>query len=159
MSTTTTTKTHHFEFFQGTSTESRTRPQITVRKGGLLVLTEAAARMLGARATHVQLAYDAENHAVGLRSALEETPGSYRLRQQPKGPGRLVGGKRFFEHVGIQMESSRSYLAVDFGDGIIGFRLPGATAEEGTAKNETADGKRSSAAAKKLIRRRKTKAA
>ena len=159
MSTTPTTATHHFEFFQGTSTESRTRPQITVRKGGLLVLTEAAARMLGVRTTHVQLAYDAENQAVGLRSATEDSPGSYRLRHPPKGPGRLVGGKHFFEHLGIRIERSRSYLAVEFGDGIIGFRLLGATSEEGSAKNEMAEGKRAAAASKKPVRRRKTKAA
>lgn len=122
------------------------------------MLTDAAARMLGSRTTHVQLAYDAENQAVGLRSALEDTPGSYRLRHPPKGSGRLVGGKRFFEHVGIRIERSRSYLAVDFGDGIIGFRLPGATVE-GVAKTETAEGKRASAASKKPVRRRKTKAA
>ena len=123
------------------------------------MLTDAAARMLGSRTTHVQLAYDAEIQAVGLRSALEDSPGSYRLRQQPKGPGRLVGGKRFFEHVGVRIESSRSYLAVDFGDGIIGFRLPGATVEEETVKTETAGGKRASAASKKPVRRRKTKTA
>ena len=158
MSTTPTTPTHHFEFFQGTPTESRTRPQITVRKGGLLVLTEAAAKMLGSRATHVQLAYDAKNQAVGLRSTPADTPGSYRLRHQPKGSGRLVGGKRFFEHLGIQIERSRSYPAVDFGDGIIGFRLPGASAEGRPAGNEAAAGKRE-AAAKKPVRRRKTKAA
>ena len=36
-----------FEFFQGNATESRTRPQITVRRGGLMVLTRAAVDLLG----------------------------------------------------------------------------------------------------------------
>ena len=83
MSTTPTTTTHRFEFFQGTSTESRTRSQITVRKGGLLVLTEAAARMLGSRTTHVQLAYA----GAGLR----ESPGKVDrpgLSTVASGPGK-----------------------------------------------------------------------
>ena len=36
-----------FQFFEGTTTESATAARITVRKGGILVLTRAAIAMLG----------------------------------------------------------------------------------------------------------------
>ena len=143
----TTTATPDFEFFQGTTSESRTLPRITIRKGGLLVLTQAAAKMLGDEVTHIQLAYDSKNHAVGIRASAEDASGCYRLRTQPKSPGRLVGGKRFFQHHGLTIDKARTFDAVDFGNGIVGFTLPEDMAESepvgGTARSEsTPTGKR-----------------
>ncbi len=41
-----------FQFFEGATSESTTAPRITVRKGGVLVLTQAAVEMLGDGVTH-----------------------------------------------------------------------------------------------------------
>ena len=81
-----------FEFFQGTLSESSTSPRITVRRGGLMVITRAAVDLLGDEVSRVQLAYNRTTGDVGIRAVGEETPGSYLLRIQPKSPSRLVSG-------------------------------------------------------------------
>ncbi len=126
---TTTTTASDFEFFEGTLSVSSARPQITIRKGGIIVISRAVAVMLGDKLTHVQLAYNPKTGAIGLRAAGADTPGAYQLRPQSKGPGRMIGGKRFFKHHGLDADQARTYEATDFGNGIVGFILaPAATA-------------------------------
>ena len=124
MANTTSPNVPDFEFFQGTLSESRTLPQVTVRKGGLMVLTRAAVDLLGDDITHVQLAYNRKSGAIGIRASTEDAPGCYRLRAQPKSPSRLVGGKRFFRHHQLPCTEARTFSIEDFGNGIIGFQLP-----------------------------------
>jgi len=113
-----------FQFFEGTRRESNTAPRITVRRGGLMVLTPAAVEMLGDGATHVRIGFNPKTKAVGICNAPEEGNGRYRLRNQKNSRSRLVDGKRFFAHHGLSFEKARSFDAEDFGDGLIGFRLP-----------------------------------
>ena len=120
-----------FQFYEGTSTESASRPKITVRRGGVLVLTSAAVAMLGEDATHVQIGYNPETKAIGLRGAPEDCKGCYRLREQRNSASRLVDGKRVFKHHGLTAEKSQSYDAEDFGDGLIGFRMNGTDVDAG----------------------------
>ena len=75
MSSDTTTTTPTFEFFEGNLSESSAKPQVTVRKGGLMVVTRAAVDMLGDEVSHVQLAFDAKRRAVGIRAATDEAAG------------------------------------------------------------------------------------
>ena len=126
--TQTTTDTADFEFFEGTQSESSTRPQITVRRGGLLVLTQAAVDMLGKGVDYIQLGYNPKTRVIGIRAADEEAPGRYRLRSQKKSPSRLIGGKRFFNHHGLSVDRARTFEVEDFGNAIIGFRLAKAEA-------------------------------
>ena len=112
-----------FEFFQGGASESRARPRITIRRGGLMVITKAAADMLGDDATHIQLAYNPKTGAIGLRACEPDVGGCYRLRQQGHSPSRLIGGKRFFRHHQLKIDKARTFDAEDFGRGIVGFRL------------------------------------
>ena len=140
-----------FEFFQGKLTESRTLPQITVRRGGLIVLTRAAVDMLGEGTTHVQLAYNGKSGAVGVRASAQDAPGCYRLRTQGKSPAKIVAGKRFFGHHGLAVDKARTFAAEEFGNGIVGFRLP---TEEPKEQPEPAG-----AEATKPTARRKAKAA
>ncbi len=118
-----------FEFFQGNLSESSSSPQITVRRGGLMVLTAAAAEMLGADVEKVQLAYDRSTGTVGIRAASDDAPGAYLLRTQVKSPNRLVGGKRFFTYNGISTEKAVTFDAIRYGDGLIGFRMSGEAVE------------------------------
>ena len=113
-----------FQFFEGTRRESNTAPRITVRRGGLMVLTPAAVEMLGDGATHVRIGFNPKTKAVAICNAPEEGNGRYRLRSQKNSASRLVDGKRFFAHHGLSFEKARSFDAEDFGDGLIGFRLP-----------------------------------
>ena len=115
---------NEFVFFEGTRTESATDPKITVRKGGVLVLTQAAVEMLGEGAENVQIGFNPKTRALGLRRVGEGSPGSYRLREQRNSKSRLVSGKRAFAHHGLQTEKATSYEAQDFGEGVVGIVLP-----------------------------------
>ena len=141
MSTTTAT-TPNFEFFQGTLSESSTRPQITVRRGGLMVISRAAADLLGDSVTHVQLAFDAKTGTVGIRAASEDTTGAYRLRTQPKGPSRLVSGKRFFQHHGLAVDKAQTFAAETYGKDIVGFRLKDDAPEPAAEPSKSAPAKK-----------------
>ncbi|MCH9647777.1 MAG: hypothetical protein K0U98_06030 [Deltaproteobacteria bacterium] len=112
-----------FEFFEGPTTESTDVPRITIRRGGLMVLTRAAVEMLGEGVGQVQIGYNPETRAIGLRAADNGARGSYRLREQRNSVSRLVDGKRFFAHHGLTVEKARSFGAQDFGDGVVGFVL------------------------------------
>ena len=117
----TTTITPSFEFFEGVVSERAGKPRITVRRGGLMVITRAAAELLGDSVELVQLAFDRATGAVGMRAAEKGAPGAYRLRAQYKGPNWTVGGRRFFDHYGIDTGKATTFDVTDFGDGIIGF--------------------------------------
>ena len=119
--TPTATETTGFEFFEGTQSESGSQPQITVRRGGLMVLTRAAVDLLGEDTGFVQIGFNPKTQEIGIRSADEDSPGRYRLRLQPKGPARLIGGRRFFSHHGMTVDRAQSFEAKDFGNGIVGF--------------------------------------
>ena len=125
-STQTATETTGFEFFEGAQSESGTRPQITVRRGGLMVLTRATVDMLGDDVEHVQLGFNPKTQVIGIRAADDEAQGRYRLRSQKKSPSRLIGGKRFFSHYDLSVDKARTFEAEDFGNGIVGFRLESA---------------------------------
>ena len=90
--------TNGFEFFAGNTTKSATTPEITVRKGGLLILTQAAVAMLGEDVTHVRIGYNNDTRAVGICPAAETDSGRYTLRKQKNSVSRSVDGKRFFKH-------------------------------------------------------------
>ena len=125
----TTTAVPAFELFEGNLSESSSSPQVTVRRGGLMVLSAAAAEMLGDGVEKVQLAYDRSSKTVGIRAASGDAPGAYLLRHQVKSPNRLVGGKRFFTYNGIATEKAVTFEAVRYGDGLIGFRMSGGGVE------------------------------
>ena len=160
---TSTTAAPSFQFFEGNVSISSAVPQITVRKGGLVVLTKAAADMLndGDTVTHIQLAYDPSTQIVGIRSCDLGTAGAYTLRHHKSNPSRLIGGKRFFKHYSLDITAAKTYTAEDFGDGIIGFRLvTDAEAVEPEAKPAPAKPAPAKATAtKKPATRRKAKGA
>ena len=112
-----------FQFYEGTTSDSATTPKITVRKGGVLILTKAAVDMLGDDVKHVQIGYNDETKAIGIRGATEDARGGYTLRKQKSSPSRLIDGKRLFKHHGLSAEKSRSFGVEQFGEGIIGLTL------------------------------------
>jgi len=112
-----------FEFYEGPTTDSTSHPRITVRRGGLMVLTRAVVVMLGDGVSQVQIGYDPETQAIGLRAANNGSRGSYRLREQRKSVSRLVDGKRVFTHHGLTVDKAQTFEARDFGDGVVGFVL------------------------------------
>ena len=139
-----------FNFYEGTATEN-TAPEITVRKGGQLVLTSGAVDMLGDDVEFVQLGYNAKTGVVGIRAATEDAKGRYRLRAQKNSENRLLTGRRFFAHNGLTIEQAKTHDAEEYDGGIVGFKLTEEPAET-EPKAETTP-------AKKAGGRRKVKAA
>ncbi len=81
-----------------------------------MVLTQAAALMLGDGATQVRIGFNPKAGAIGLKSAVKGPRGSYRLRERRNSVSRLVDGKRVFAHHGLIVDKARSFDAQDFGD-------------------------------------------
>ena len=133
-----------FEFFEGSATEGTLSPRVTIRKGGHLVLTQAAVDLMGEGTTHVQVGFNPETKAIGIRAADDDTKGRYRLRQQKSSARLLVDGKRLFALHGIEVEKAHTVDAEDFGDGIIGFHL----ADAAEVKPNGADGTKPAARSK-----------
>ena len=125
-----------FKFYEGITSENSAAPRVTVRKGGVLVLTQAAVDLLGDGVTHVQLGFNEKTKAVGIRPTVEEAKGRYLLRAQKNGSSRLVDGKRFFAHQGVALETARRFDVEAFGDGIIGFHLTEASEPEVAAAED-----------------------
>ncbi len=118
-----------FQFYKGSTTDGETKAQVTVRKGGQLVLTQATVAMLGEGVEAVQIGFDSETRAIGIRAADESAQGRYRLRAQGTSGRRLVDGKRLFALHGVAIEKAQTFDAEDFGDGIVGVTLPGGEAQ------------------------------
>lgn len=112
-----------FDFFEGSATEGTLSPRVTIRKGGQLVLTQAAVDLMGEGTTHVQVGFNPETKAIGIRAADEDANGRYRLRKQKSSARLLVDGKRLFALHDIEVEKAHTVDAEDFGNGIIGFHL------------------------------------
>jgi hypothetical protein len=128
-----------FQFFEGSNTESTDVARITVRRGGILVLTQKAVELLGEGVTHVKIGFDAKSRAIGLKSTEPGARGCYRLRQQGKSLSRLVDGKRVFAHHGLQADKAHSFDAQEFGGGVVGFAFPEpAAAAEAPVRAKTA---------------------
>lgn len=131
-----------FQFYQGPATDSADVAKITVRRGGVLVLTQAAVAMLGDGVERVQVGYNPKTRAVGLRGAAKDNQGAYRLRQQANSVSRLVDGKRVFAHHGLMVGKAQSFDAQDFGDGVVGIVLPESDEPAAAAKAKPKAGKK-----------------
>jgi len=123
-----------FDFYEGPTTDSASCPRITVRRGGLMVLTRVAVEMLGDGISHIQIGFNPETRAIGLRAAGRGTKGSYSLREQKGSVSRLVDGKRVFAHHGLTVEKAQTFDAQDFGDCVVGFVM-----EEGSEDSVPAE--------------------
>ena len=131
-------ETQGFDFFDGTTTKHST-PRITLRKGGLLVLTPAAVAMLGQGVEHVQVGFNAKTREIGIRQAPEDARGRYRLQSQRSSRCQLIGTRRFFRHYGIQIDKAQTFEVREVGNGLISFPLPeeGQETNGGEAKGDT----------------------
>jgi hypothetical protein len=119
-----------FQFFEGSASINSTTPQVTVRKSGQVVLTQAAVELLGEGVEQVQVAYNAKTGAVGIRPVENGGRGALRLRKQPNGRSRLLDAKRFLVHHGLAVGAVRRLPVEDFGGGIIGFVVNGEQSAE-----------------------------
>ena len=112
----------NFEFFVNSQTPKNNDPRITVRRQGVLVLTEKAAKMLGENVEYVQIGYDAKSRSVGIRAADSNASGRYRMRDL-KNATFLVNAKPMFKHYNVEIDRAQSYDVEVFDKGLIGVTL------------------------------------
>lgn len=151
----------NFVFLTGTESRSNS-PKITIRKGGMIVLNDRAVEKLGENVTHVQIGYNAESNAIGIRPTTADAAGRYRLRSQQKGSSRIINGKRLFAHHGLTAQTSQTFDVEEFSDGILGVVLSTARKPETegpTPSADTTDTGKVPAAAKARAAKRKTRTA
>jgi len=115
--------THGFNFYEGSTSAHSKEPRITVRRGGLMVLTPATVDLLGDSVTHVQLGFNPKTKAVAIRHAADDAKGRYRIRRQKNSPMLIVGGKKFFAHHDLPVNKAATFDAEQIGDGLVGFSL------------------------------------
>ena len=115
--------THGFDFFEGTTNAKSNEPRVTIRRGGLMVITPAAVDILGDNVTHVQLGLNAKTNTVALRKADDKDKGRYRLRTQKNSPMLLVGSKKFFTHHNLNIDEAKTFDATQIAKGLVGITL------------------------------------
>lgn len=141
--------THGFNFYEGTANAHSQEPRITVRSGGLMVITPAAVEMLGDDVNYVQLGLNPKTNTVAIRKAADNAKGRYRLRTQKNSPMLLVGGKKFFTHHNLPVNKAESYDAKKIADGLVGFTLTSANGNTATKANDNTATKAKGKTAKK----------
>ena len=124
--------TNGFVFFEGGLQTSPDTPNVTVRKGGLLVLTNAAIQMLGDDVTYVMIGYNVETGQIGIQRSSQGQKGSYFLREQKNSSSRLVDGRSMFSHHELSVEQSVRLTPEKISDGLIAVTLPGRAKVEPT---------------------------
>jgi len=132
---------HGFDFYEGTTTAHSQEPRVTLRRGGLMVITPAAVELLGDDVTHVQLGLNPKTHTVAMRKADAKAKGRYRLRSQKNSPMLLVGGKKFFAHHNLAIDKAESFDATQIADGLVGFTLTNGNGNGNAAAAENGKGK------------------
>lgn len=116
-----------FQKFSRKTAGKSTEPFVTIQRRGTFSMNVAAAKLLsGGKAFDrlpVELFYDPEEKAVGLRHSTDNGPDVYYMRKQPSSESYLLSGQAFTMHFGIDTAISRRYRVTMTDDGIMTFRL------------------------------------
>jgi hypothetical protein len=116
-----------FEVFNRKSAGRSPDPSVTIQKRGTFSLNSAAARALSGDDKEfsklpIEILYDREEKAIGLRRAENGSPNVYFLRKQPSSESYILSGQAFTVHYKIDTTISRRFRA-RMEDGILVFRL------------------------------------
>ncbi len=115
--------TRDFEVFRGKAKKLRTAaPMIGLQTKGLIVLNPSAHAILGAPEA-VELLYDRDARAIGIRAGDGARAHTYALRTAKGGVSKMISGAAFMRHYGISVETLVHIPAELDGDILIG-RLP-----------------------------------
>jgi len=132
----------NFEFFNANQARNDT-PKITIRRNGVIVMNAGAVKLMvngDEDVTHVRVAYNRENRAIGIVPAADDDAGKFRLRRQNKSTSRTINARRLFEHYTISVEKATSYDVESFEGGLVGVTL--SEDSQVTAETRTTSSKR-----------------
>jgi len=101
-----------FDVFDRSSAPSPSVPTLTIQRRGMLSLNRGSYEALGKPAA-VELLFNRERRAIGIRPADPATPRAYAVRSQGAAGGSsntyLVPGRSFTTHYGIDTTVARRY--------------------------------------------------
>jgi hypothetical protein len=72
---------------------------------------------------YVELLFDPEKRAIGLRAVPPKTANSYPVRKMPRAQTYLMTARGFLRYYGVPVGQHRQYTATELAPGIIGFTL------------------------------------
>jgi hypothetical protein len=98
-----------FERSAGSSTRPSEPPKVSIYKFRLIGLNGSAYAALGDNATSVELLFDPDSKMIGLRAAADGSPNAYRLI--PNGNGRNISALAFLRRIGMELSTSRRWVA------------------------------------------------
>jgi hypothetical protein len=125
-----------FETYQRRSRPVTGEAIMAVQKRGTISLNSVAYRMLGGReeaeqadtkgdktVLYVELLFDPEKRAVGLRAVPPQSANSYPVRKMRRAQTYLMTAKGFLTYYRIPVGEHRTYTATELAPGVIGFTL------------------------------------
>jgi UPF0288 family protein (methanogenesis marker protein 3) len=116
-----------FETFSRKSAGKSTDPFVTIQRRGTFSINSAAAKMLSGgqpfEKLPIELLFDREEKAVGLRKAPTDSPDVYYMRKQPSSDSYILSGQAFTQFYKIDTSISRRYRVRLTEEGILTFRL------------------------------------
>lgn len=119
-----------FEAYQRRSRPPTGEAVMAIQKRGTISLNGVAFGMLkGERADggkghlYVELLFDPEKRAIGLRAVQPNAPNSYPVRQMAKSQTYLMTARGFLRYYGVPVGKHRQYTAAELAPGIVGFTL------------------------------------
>jgi hypothetical protein len=74
-------------------------------------------------ALYVELLFDPEKRAIGLRTVPPKTPNSYPVRKMARAQTYLMTARGFLRYYRVPVGKHRQYAATELAPGIIGFTL------------------------------------
>ena len=101
-----------FEVFDKRAATAVKTPMVTVQKGGMFSLNQAAYKAAG-EPEAVELLYDPENRMVGFRPTDPTRPRAFFVRPQGKNSATYtVAGRAFTQHYEIDTSKALRYAAI-----------------------------------------------
>ncbi len=97
-----------FEVFKGRDSRAGTEPLVTMQRGGIYSLNQAAHEALG-RPEFVELLFDRNDRVMGFRNVPRGVTHAYKVRGQANSSSFLVTGRAFNQYFGITVDKARRY--------------------------------------------------
>jgi hypothetical protein len=128
-----------FETYQRRSRPPTGEAVMAIQKRGTISLNGPAYRMLAGQdkgaedekldnakettTLYVELLFDPERRAIGLRAVPPKTPNSYPVRKMARAQTYLMTARGFLRYYRVPVGKHRQYAATELAPGIIGFTL------------------------------------
>jgi hypothetical protein len=115
-----------FETYHRRSRPATGEAVMAIQKRGTISLNGVAYNMVrgtGQGELYVELLFDPEKRAIGLRAVPAGTANSYPVRKMPRAQTYLMTARGFLRYYGVPVGEHRQYTASELAPGIVGFAL------------------------------------